>query len=167
MTLRQKLLLTTVLTFVNILVFFEKKLIAFLKGSIVTGVNVSLLGFLFINGSSFPFFASGLLSTDSLNSYNFSTLIASSSQSNVLGYSSVSLVRELPSPSISSQIALVMDKNTDKVLFESNTSQEVAPASTTKLMTALVALDIYKKEDVLEVPYFCTAVDGSKVGLPS
>ena len=167
MTFYQKLLLNTVLTFVSILVFFEKKLIDFIKGSLLIGLNVIFFGFVYINSNLFPYLISGVLATDTYITYNFNTVLSDSSKSAVLGYSTVSLARELPPPSISSQVALVMDKNTDKELFELNSSQEVAPASTTKLMTALVSLDIYNKEDVLEVPSFCTTVDGSKVGLPA
>ena len=59
-----------------------------------------------------------------------------------------------------------MDATTKKALFKLNSDARTAPASTTKLMTALVALDIYAVDDKLAVPYFCTVIDTQKAGLP-
>jgi len=70
----------------------------------------------------------------------------------------------IPLPVISAKAVIVVDVNTNKVLFELNSEEKLAPASTTKLMTALVALDLYNTEEDLEVPSFCTTIEGSKAG---
>lgn len=95
-------------------------------------------------------------------------LMQSPSVNNVLG---TKTKREYPyqaenisTPEISAKAAIVVDVKTNKVLFEQNPDEKLAPASTTKLMTALVALDIYTTEEELAVPSLCTTVEGSKAG---
>ncbi len=86
----------------------------------------------------------------------------------VLGASSVAAPEfkgsAFATPQISALSALVLDRKTDTVLFNKDYLLKLAPASTTKLMTALVALDVYKIDDLLKVPEFCTLVDSQKVG---
>lgn len=55
------------------------------------------------------------------------------------------------SPSITSQAAIVMDNASKTVIFSKNPELRFSPASTTKIMTALVALDYYKSQDVLAI----------------
>ncbi len=76
------------------------------------------------------------------------------------------LVHKIDLPAITAKSVLVMDATTKKALFKLNSDARTAPASTTKLMTALVALDIYAVDDKLAVPYFCTVIDTQKAGLP-
>lgn len=76
------------------------------------------------------------------------------------------LVRVLPFPSVSAKSVIVMEKNKNRLLYEKNSKEEVAPASTVKLMSALVSLDLYKKEDVLKVSKECTEVEGTKAFFP-
>src|SRR5258708_16310878 len=57
-----------------------------------------------------------------------------------------------------------MDLTTSKPLYQLNSLAKMAPASTTKLMTALVALDLYKLDDVVEVPNICTLIDSERAG---
>lgn len=65
-------------------------------------------------------------------------------------------------------ISLVaMDKKSNKVLLEKNANDLLAPASTVKLMTAVVAKSIYDLEEVLSVPDICTQVEGTKAYLPA
>lgn len=67
-------------------------------------------------------------------------------------------------PEISATAAIGIDQRSGTVLFEKNGYRIYAPASTTKLMTALVARDVFKQNQILTVP----AVDdvgGSKIGL--
>lgn len=87
----------------------------------------------------------------------------------VLGASSSTvpaLVRKIAVPTISAKSVLVIDESTHKVLFSLNSSAKAAPASTTKLMTALVALDLYSQDDKLSVPLFCTQIESQKAGFP-
>ena len=55
------------------------------------------------------------------------------------------------SPQLSAEAILVIDLPSQIVLLQKNPQMRLAPASTTKLMTALVALDQYKLDDVLLV----------------
>lgn len=65
-------------------------------------------------------------------------------------------------PIISAQGAIVLDRNSQVTLFEKNPKLRFSPASTTKIMTALVALEYYKPEDVLTIQK--TNIEGSVIG---
>lgn len=54
-------------------------------------------------------------------------------------------------PSVSARAAIVMDIDTGLVLYEKNADNKMYPASTTKLMTALLALSNYNMNDELTV----------------
>lgn len=54
-------------------------------------------------------------------------------------------------PIISAQAALAIDLDSRISLYEKNPDQKLLPASTTKIMTALVAMDAFRDSDVLEV----------------
>lgn len=56
-----------------------------------------------------------------------------------------------PSPSLTAHSALIMDKDSSVILFSKNKDLLVLPASTVKLMTALVALDYYSLNKILQV----------------
>lgn len=56
-----------------------------------------------------------------------------------------------PVPQVSAQGIYILDLNSNVTLFEKNQNSRFAPASTTKIITALVALDKYKPEDILTV----------------
>ena len=51
-------------------------------------------------------------------------------------------------PSVSAGAAILIDANTGNVLFEKNAEKKMYPASTTKIMTALVALDAVKNQEI-------------------
>lgn len=67
-------------------------------------------------------------------------------------------------PVFSSNVVLAKDFETGKILFAKNETQRVPPASTTKIMTALVAADFFKPADILTVPEKAL-VGGSSMGL--
>ena len=50
-------------------------------------------------------------------------------------------------------------------MYDFNTEEKLAPASTTKLMTAVIALDIYSLDEIITVSGMCTNVEGQKAGL--
>ena len=52
---------------------------------------------------------------------------------------------------ISAKSALVYDLSTDKILFEKNSTEKLPMASLTKIMTAIIVLENYKKGDKLKV----------------
>lgn len=75
------------------------------------------------------------------------------------------LTNLLPLPEITAKAVYATDTISNKTLLEINSSQKYPPASVTKLMTALVALDLYEMSEVLIIPEFCTQIEGQKAGL--
>lgn len=57
---------------------------------------------------------------------------------------------EIP-PSLSARAIVAVDVDSNAILFTSNEQMPLWPASTTKLMTAIVALDLFKLDDVVTV----------------
>jgi len=68
-------------------------------------------------------------------------------------------------PYISARSVFVMDNSTDKILFQINSELQLAPASTTKLMTALVGLEKYSPDEELMITSVCANVDSTKAYL--
>ena len=66
-------------------------------------------------------------------------------------------------PDISSTGAIIMDSDSKVILYSKNPYLRFSTASTTKIMTALVALDYYKPQDILIVEN--ASVEGSILGL--
>lgn len=66
-------------------------------------------------------------------------------------------------PQISAQGAIIMDADSKTVLFSKNPNLRFSPASTTKIMTALTALQFFKPNDILTVK--TATSDGSVIGL--
>lgn len=67
-------------------------------------------------------------------------------------------------PILSAQGALAVDLDSGVPLYEKNVDQPLLPASTTKIITALVALDTYNLDQILTVGKG-VSVDGQKMGL--
>lgn len=67
-------------------------------------------------------------------------------------------------PLVSATAALVLDLDSESLLFVKDPNKRVPIASTTKIMTALIALSYFKSEDVLTVPSQAL-VPGSNMGL--
>lgn len=65
-------------------------------------------------------------------------------------------------PPISAESALIMDVDSKTILFAKNPDLRFSMASTTKIMTALVALDYFQPKDILTV--FTSNVEGVTVG---
>lgn len=70
----------------------------------------------------------------------------------------------LTPPSLTAHSALVLDLDSNELLFQKDIHAHLLPASTTKLMTALVAVDHYQSGDYLLVPSEAL-VGGSTMGL--
>lgn len=66
-------------------------------------------------------------------------------------------------PLVSAQAALVVDWDSMVTLYEKNPDASLLPASTTKIVTALVAMDYYSDDVILEVGK--VNVEGQKMGL--
>lgn len=66
-------------------------------------------------------------------------------------------------PSVSARGIYILDISTQTPLYQRNPDQLVAPASTTKMMTALVASEVYNFDSIVTVPDF--KVEGQKMGV--
>lgn len=69
-----------------------------------------------------------------------------------------------PGPEISAGGVVILDIDSGITLFKRNEDELLGPASTTKIMTALVALDHYNLDDVVTVK---TVINGQTIGLIS
>lgn len=56
-------------------------------------------------------------------------------------------------PRISSESALLIDSSTEKVLFSKDETKKMYPASTTKILTAILTIEHSNLDDVVTVPY--------------
>jgi len=65
-------------------------------------------------------------------------------------------------PAISARSYIIVDRASNTVLSSKDASLALPPASTAKLATALASLKIYKLDEEVTVPQFCTQVDGTK-----
>lgn len=72
--------------------------------------------------------------------------------------------RNLPAPEFSAAAVLAQDFETGEILYQKNINLRLPPASTTKLMTAIVAQDQFKQADILPVTPQ-SIVGGSTMGL--
>lgn len=64
---------------------------------------------------------------------------------------------------VTAQSAIIIDRETKTALFEKNSHVRFSMASTTKLMTALVAVEYFKPSDILTA--YTSNVEGVNVGL--
>ena len=70
---------------------------------------------------------------------------------------------DVPTPFITAQSAIVIDVASQVVLYTKSQDAQFPPASTTKIMTALVALEQFALDDVLTVP--ALSIEGAKMKL--
>lgn len=68
-------------------------------------------------------------------------------------------------PSINAEAGILMDLNTGQLLYEKNIHEKLAPASTTKILTALITLEKCKLDDKVYVGAKPPFEDGSKIYL--
>lgn len=74
-------------------------------------------------------------------------------------------VEYVPIPSVSAQSALLMEADSGYVIYEKEGTQRLPMASTTKIMTALVALEIADPEQTIPIPAEAVGVEGSSIYL--
>ena len=67
----------------------------------------------------------------------------------------------LPAPKVEAEAAVLVDAATGRILYAVNPDAYMYPASTTKIMTALVALEKGKLDSVVTVSRRAASVDGS------
>jgi len=99
----------------------------------------------------------GITGTYVFSDYNLNSLSASAVQPQTV-------------PQISASGAILMDADTREVLYEKDSNRQLMPASTTKIMTALVALEICDEIEVsieseVIVPADAVGVEGSSIYL--
>ncbi len=68
-------------------------------------------------------------------------------------------------PSVSAASALLMEASRGNVIYEKDADRRMSPASTTKIMTALVALELLPADTVITVPPEAVGVEGSSIYL--
>lgn len=66
---------------------------------------------------------------------------------------------------LTAKAALFVDLPSSAVLYKKNPDLPFPPASTTKIMTALVALKNFSLDDIVAVPAGCLSLPGRKMGL--
>lgn len=146
--------------------FFENAVYEVLRGiAIALTVVLVLAGLLYFQT---PKLSSHLYYLLSSNLYKTSQP-SRQNNNNVLGAQTVKehpvVIKDIPVPKITAKSALVIDMDTGRTLFDLNSDAKYAPASTTKLVTALVSLNLYTLDQDLSVPEFCTTLDSQRVGL--
>ncbi len=69
-------------------------------------------------------------------------------------------------PSVTAPAAILIEESTGTVLFEKNADQKMYPASMTKVLTSLVALDYFEPEELIKVGTEINEIslDSSKAG---
>lgn len=80
-------------------------------------------------------------------------------------FSMTSEVFAAPACSLSAESAILIDANTGEVLFEKDADTKRAPASMTKMMTAILVCENLKMDDVVKVSKHVKTIGGSAVGL--
>lgn len=70
---------------------------------------------------------------------------------NPIKLSSYPFLKHKLTPDISAESAIVIDDSSKVTVYEKNTSLRFSMASTTKIMTALVALEYYKDRDIITI----------------
>lgn len=68
-------------------------------------------------------------------------------------------------PALSASSAILIDKDSGSVLFEKNADERLPMASTTKIMTALVALSLAEPTTEIRVPSGAVGIEGSSAYL--
>lgn len=72
-------------------------------------------------------------------------------------------IQHINSPEVTANAAIIVDRNSQVILFSKNPQLRFSMASTTKIMTAITGLDYYKLDDVLTIKK--SRVEGSGLGL--
>jgi D-alanyl-D-alanine carboxypeptidase (penicillin-binding protein 5/6) len=68
-------------------------------------------------------------------------------------------------PQTSGQSAILMDGASSRVLWEQNSRQRLPMASTTKIMTAIAALEYGRLDDIVTIPPEASGIEGSSIWL--
>ncbi len=72
---------------------------------------------------------------------------------------------EMEPPAVNALAAVVVEESTGRILYDKNALEKRSIASTTKIMTALVALENSHPEDVVKISKRAASIGGSTAGL--
>lgn len=73
--------------------------------------------------------------------------------------------KQIDIPNINSRAAVVIDRNSDTILFGKNENSRRKMASTTKIMTCLIVIEKGNLEDTIEISRKSASTGGSRLGL--
>ena len=82
---------------------------------------------------------------------------------NIVAFADVPDISE--HPECSGEAAVLMDGASGRVLYEKNSHQKLPMASTTKIMTAVTALEYGKLDDIVIIPPEASGIEGSSIWL--
>jgi D-alanyl-D-alanine carboxypeptidase (penicillin-binding protein 5/6) len=82
----------------------------------------------------------------------------------VVGWMAIPATAAPTAPRVEARAGVVMDAATGAVLWQRQAHRPVLVASTTKILTAIVANDAYRPRKVLRVPEAAERVDGTRFG---
>jgi D-alanyl-D-alanine carboxypeptidase (penicillin-binding protein 5/6) len=68
-------------------------------------------------------------------------------------------------PVVTGEAAVLMDPVNGQVLYEKNADEKIYPASTTKIITAIIAIESGNMNDMVTIPQEASLVEGSAIGL--
>ena len=80
-------------------------------------------------------------------------------------WNSADLSEPLPVPEVSARTAVVIDVNSGRVLYEKQKDEKAYPASTTKIMTALLAIEQGDLNETVKIAPEAVGVEGSSIYL--
>ena len=78
---------------------------------------------------------------------------------------SVSESEKISEPSINSKAAIVLDRNSNLILYGKNENQISKMASTTKIMTCIIVIENSNLDDIVAVSANAARIGGSRLGL--
>lgn len=154
LTFIQKFKLFFVYRFIDVLWFIERVSRYTVRFAVLLFVSVCLITGFYVDENKIEFVS------------NIPLLLASDSPE-VLGAQSVDypLFEDISKfPDISAKSIFAIDLNKNRVLVNYNSDVQLPPASTTKLMTALVSLDLYKLDEYVKIPEACSEIEAQKSG---
>ncbi len=166
----QKIQIFLVLGVVKIL-----EILDYFTGAFIVRVSKSTVKFaIFTLSFAFLFFIAYSFKTDYIRNVALGVVAVENqadNSSNTLGLSDQKkdlpiLISKIDLPEITSSAVLVVDRRNHKTLFEKNSKKRLASASTTKLMTALIALDVFALDDQITISEDCANIDSTKADLP-
>lgn len=77
----------------------------------------------------------------------------------------IKIEAKAPAPAVSADSAVLMDAETGTILYSKNMDTAYPPASTTKIMTALLTFENTNLDDMVTVGKNPPRIDGSKIGI--